>query len=84
MASPAQVYTLLTFRNDNLVINKWIKIKDELRFLYMKKQKMKVQVKKCNLARGVKAERLKTRTRIVYLAQVLPMTACVVAFTYYR
>jgi hypothetical protein len=45
-------------------------------FFNVKKQKVKVQVKKCNLARGVKAKRRKTRTGIVYLAQVLPMTAC--------
>jgi len=39
MASPTPIYTLVTFRNGNLVRNKWIKIKDELRFLYIKKQK---------------------------------------------
>jgi len=59
-------------------------VKGELRFLYVKKQKMKVQVKKCNLARGVKAKRHKTRTGIAYSAQVPPMTACLFAFPYYR
>jgi hypothetical protein len=44
---------------------------------------MKVQVKKCNLVRGVEAKRHKTRTGIVYLAQVLPMTAGFIAFPYY-
>jgi hypothetical protein len=59
-------------------------MKGELRFLYVKKQKMKVQFKKCNLARDVKAKRHKTRTGIAYLAQVLPMIACLIGFPYYR
>jgi hypothetical protein len=46
------------------------------------KAKIKVQVNKCNLVRGVKAKRRKTRTGIVYSAQVLPMTAGIIAYPY--